>query len=90
MSFAISLRNDVCHDVEMKPHFQPLQGETFALKSAANDDDARLDMKANGLRESKLKKKDFDVKNQFAVRKQHFFHSSSHALVELARQLQKH
>ena len=58
MSFAISLRNDVCHDVEIKPHLQPLQGETFALNSTAtDDDDARLDIKANGLRESRLKKR---------------------------------
>ena len=31
-SIAIFL-SDVCHDVEIEPHLQPLQGETFALKS---------------------------------------------------------
>ena len=37
------------HDFESKPHLQPLQGETFALRSSKIDDDARLDMRANGL-----------------------------------------
>ena len=47
-SFANFL-SDVCHDVEIEPYLQPLQGETFALKSTTSDDDARLDIKANGI-----------------------------------------
>ena len=38
-----------------------MQGETFALKSTTTDDDARLDIKANGLWESRFKTY-FDVK----------------------------
>ena len=53
----------VCHDVEIGPHLQPLQGETFALKSTTTEDDARLDIKANGLRESRFNKTNFDEKN---------------------------
>ena len=49
-----NLLSNVCHDVEMEPHLQPLQGKTFALKSTITDDDARLDVKANGLWESKF------------------------------------
>ena len=47
---------DVCHDIDIEPHLQPLQGETFALKPTTTDDDARLDIKANGLLESRFKK----------------------------------
>ena len=39
--FIANLLSDVCHDVEIKPHLQPLQGETFALKATTTDDDAR-------------------------------------------------
>ena len=60
-SFA-NLLSDVCHDVEIEPHLQPLQGETFALKPTTTDDDARLDIKANGLWESRYNKTYFDVK----------------------------
>ena len=40
-SFA-NLLSDVYYDVEIEPHLQQLQGETFALKSTTTDDDARL------------------------------------------------
>ena len=52
-----------CQDVEIEPHLQPLQGETFALKPTTNDDDdERIDIKDNGLRESRSNKTYFDVK----------------------------
>ena len=55
-SFA-NLLSDDCHDVEIEPHLQPLQGETFAIKSATiDDDDARLDIKANEFWESGFNK----------------------------------
>ena len=60
-SFANFL-SDVCHDVEIELYLQPLQGETFALKSTTSDDDARLDIKANGIWESRFNKTYFDVK----------------------------
>ena len=34
-----NLLSDVCHDVEIKPHLQPLHGETSAPKSTTTDDD---------------------------------------------------
>ena len=52
-----NLLNDICHDVKIEPHLQPLQGETFTFKSTTtDDDDARLDIKANGLWESRFNK----------------------------------
>ena len=57
-----NLLGDVYHDVEIEPHHQPLQGETFALKSTTTDDDARLDIKPIGLWESRFNKTNFDVK----------------------------
>ena len=50
-----------CHDVEIKPHLQQLQGETFALKTTI--DYSRLDIKANGLWEFSFNKSHFDVKH---------------------------
>ena len=47
-----NLLSDDCHDVEIEPHLQSLQGETFAIKSATINDDARLDIKANEFWES--------------------------------------
>ena len=51
---------DVCHDVVIEPHLQPLQGEAFALKSVTTYDDARLDIEANGLWESKFNQTYFE------------------------------
>ena len=41
--------NDVCYALEIEPHLQPLQGESFDFKTTTNEDQARLDIKANGL-----------------------------------------
>ena len=56
------LLNQVCHDVEIEPKLLPLQGESFASNSVSKDDEARLDIKANGLWESRLHRTFFDVK----------------------------
>ena len=47
-TFAILL-DEVCHDVEIEPKLQSLESESFHNKTTTIDDDARLDMKANGL-----------------------------------------
>ena len=60
-SFA-TLLSDSCHDVEIETLLQPLQGETFALKSTTTNDEARLDIKAYRLWESIFSKTYFDVK----------------------------
>ena len=59
-SFA-NLLNEVCDDVEIEPCLQTLQGEAFANRTTTTDDDARLDIRANGLWENRFSKTFFDV-----------------------------
>ena len=42
-----SLLKDICHDVEVEPHLQPLTGEVL-ISSANSSDEARLDASAHG------------------------------------------
>ena len=44
-----TLMSEVCFDVEIEPNFQSLQGESFVNNSTTTDEDARPDVKANGL-----------------------------------------
>ena len=60
-SFA-NLLNEVCDDVEVEPCLPSLQGETFANRTTTIDDDARLDIKANGFFDSRFSRTFFDVK----------------------------
>ena len=57
-----SFMDEVCHDVEIEPHLQSLQGESFDNRTTTTEDDARLDIKANGLWGSRFCKTFFDVK----------------------------
>ena len=57
-----NLMNEVCHDVEIGPKLQPLQGESFVNNSTTTEDEARLDIKANGLWGSRFSRAFFDVK----------------------------
>ena len=54
--------DDVCHDVQIEPKLQSLDGEIFSSNSTTTDDDARLDIKANGLWGSRFNRTFFDVK----------------------------
>ena len=54
--------NEVCHDVEVEPKLQPLQGESFVNNSTTTEDDARLDIKANRLWSSRFSRVFFVVK----------------------------
>ena len=56
------LMNEVCYDVEIEPHLQSLQGESFDHRTTTTEDEARLDIKANGLWETRFSKTNFDVK----------------------------
>ena len=56
------IMKDVCFDVELEPKLQPLEGESFANRTTTTEDDARLDIKANGLWESRFSRTFFDVK----------------------------
>ena len=46
--FAI-LNEDLCHDFQIEPKLQSLDGEIFSCNSTTTGDDARLDIKSNGL-----------------------------------------
>ena len=54
--------NEVCYDVEIEPHLQSLQGESFDHRTTTTEDEARLDIKANGIWETRFTKTYFDVK----------------------------
>ena len=43
-----SLLSEVCHNVAIEPHLQPLNGEGFHHKSAITDENSRLDIRARG------------------------------------------
>ena len=51
-----------CYDVEVGPTLHLLQGESFIDKTTSTDESARLDVKANGLWESRFSLCFFDVK----------------------------
>ena len=48
MFLTASLLTEVCPNVAIEPHLQPLSGESFRLASTNTDDGARLDVRARG------------------------------------------
>ena len=56
------IMKDVCFDVEVEPKLQKLKRQSFEHKSTCTEDEARLDIRANGLWESRLSRTFFDVK----------------------------
>ena len=55
--------DDVCQVVQIEPKLQSLDGEIFTSNSTTtDDDDARLDIKANGQWGSRFNRTFFDVK----------------------------
>ena len=57
-----NLRKDLCFDVELKPKLQRLEGESFDNKTTTTEDEARFDIKANGLLETRFNHTTNDVK----------------------------
>ena len=53
---------EVYDDVEIELHLQSLQGESFDYRTTTTEDEARLDIKANELLETRFSKPYFDVK----------------------------
>ena len=45
-----SLLTEVCHEVDVEPHLQPITCEQFTLASSKIEDGARLDISGNGFR----------------------------------------
>ena len=56
------LLSEVCPNVSIEPHLQPLSGETLTHSTAIRDDRARLDVKANGFWGDNFHSTYFDVR----------------------------
>ena len=56
------LMNEVCHDVQIEPQLQTLQGDSIESTTTCTDDEARLDIKANGFWGQRFERTFFDVK----------------------------
>ena len=57
-----SLLSEVCHDVRVEPHLQPLTGETIRHRTANTDAEARSDISACGFWSSWFEKVFMDVR----------------------------
>ena len=57
-----NLLTEVCHDVCVEPHLQPLSGEVLSGSSSISQDGARLDIAANGCWGGRHEKTYFDVR----------------------------
>jgi hypothetical protein len=56
------LLSQVCHNVSTDPHLQPLSGETLRHNTAITEENARLDLKANGMWGDRFHTTFFDVR----------------------------
>ena len=64
---------EVCHNVAVEPHLQPLEGETFSHATASFQESARLDIVASGFWGGRFERSFFDVRvfNPHATSNQH-------------------
>ena len=60
--FTAHLMTEVCHNVAIEPHLQPLSGETLQEASSNVQDGARLDVAADGFWGSRFERAFFDVR----------------------------
>ena len=56
------LLTEVCHDVQVEPHLQSLNTETFHRKTANVQDGARLDISMNGFWDGRFEKCYIDIR----------------------------
>ena len=56
------LLSEVCHDVQVEPHLQPLTGEVLHYRTAVLEDDARVDIRAAGFWGCRHHRSFFDVR----------------------------
>ena len=56
------LLDEESHDVELEPKLQSLEGENFHNETTTTEDDARLDIKANGLWGGRFSRTFLDIK----------------------------
>ena len=57
-----SLLTEVCHDITVEPHLQPLSGEEFPLLSTNTTDKAWLDIAASGFWGGRYERSFFDMR----------------------------
>ena len=57
-----NLLSEVCNNIVIEPHLQPFSGETLQYKTANRDDNARLDIAANGFWGGRFERSYFDVR----------------------------
>ena len=62
LDLTASLLNNVCHDVRIEPHLQPLSGESMRYRTAKTDTEARSDISACGFWGSRFEKIFMDVR----------------------------
>ena len=69
--FTANVLSDVCYNVSVEPHLQPLSGERFMGALTITDDGARLDIAADGFWGGWHERAFFDVRifNPFALSK---------------------
>ena len=58
-----TLQDEVCHDVEIEPKLQSLEGESFHNKTTTTEDDAQFDIKANRLYGGRFSRTFSSIKN---------------------------
>ena len=58
-----NLLSEVCNNVVIEPHLQPLSGETLQYKTANRDDNTRLDIAADGFWGGRFERSYFYVRN---------------------------
>ena len=57
-----NLMTEVCHNVSIEPHLQPITGETFPAMTANTEDGARSDIAADGFWGGRFERTFFDVR----------------------------
>ena len=58
----MKLMSEVCHDVQVEPHLQPLSGESLHYRSAVHEDDVRVDIRAAGFWNCRHHRSFFDAR----------------------------
>ena len=57
-----TMMSEVCNNVSIEPHLQPLSGEALRFKTANSDSNAQLDIAANGFWGGRFEHSFFDVR----------------------------
>ena len=60
--FTAKVMTEVCHDVCIEPPLQPISGEALSYATSTKDDEARLDIRAQGFWDNRHQRAFFDVR----------------------------